>query len=71
MATTVCWGNVPWLPAGYILAEPPGNDLAPPPAGERFTTLSIGYGHSCGLRFDGTAVCWSQQDYGQANPPGE
>ena len=32
-------------------------------------TLSSGGAHTCGLRADGTAVCWGYNRYGQATPP--
>ena len=34
-----------------------------------FTAITAGRGHTCGLRTDGTAICWGQNDYGQADPP--
>ena len=33
---------------------------ATPPLGE-FTSVSSGYDHTCGVRTDGTLVCWGQQ----------
>ena len=32
-------------------------------------TIAAGGGHSCVLHPDGTAECWSDNEYGQANPP--
>ena len=32
-------------------------------------TLSSGVAHTCGLRADGTAVCWGWNDHGQATAP--
>ena len=40
-----------------------------PPAGERFESLSVGWVHACGLRQNGTAVCWGSNQYGKATPP--
>lgn len=34
-------------------------------------TLSSGIGHTCGLRPDGSAVCWGVNDAGQSSPPGD
>ena len=31
-----------------------------PPEDERFTAVSSGDAHTCGLRADGSAVCWGQ-----------
>ena len=40
-----------------------------PPAGEKLTSISTGWVHSCGLREDGTAVCWGSNQDGKATPP--
>ena len=40
-----------------------------PPAGEKLTSISTGWVHSCGLREDGTAVCWGSNQGGKASPP--
>ena len=40
-----------------------------PPAGEKLTSISTGWVHSCGLRDDGTAVCWGSNQDGKASPP--
>ena len=42
---------------------------AAPPRGERFTAISAGAAHTCGLRVDGSAVCWGNNEHGQAEPP--
>ena len=42
---------------------------AAPPRGERFTAIDAGAAHTCGLRGDGSAVCWGNNDTGQATPP--
>ena len=34
-------------------------------------TISSGGFHTCGLRPDGTAICWGANDSGQASPPEE
>ena len=38
------------------------------PAG-RFTQLSVGGRHNCGLREDGTVFCWGDNSYGQTDAP--
>ena len=53
--------NVVRVIAGYY-------DLTPPP-GERLTSISTDAVHSCGLRRDGTAVCWGSNQHGKASPP--
>ncbi len=40
-----------------------------PPTGERLTSISAGWVHTCGLRQDGTAVCWGSNQHGKASPP--
>ncbi len=39
------------------------------PAGATFTALAVGDQHSCGLRGDGSALCWGNNGYGQATVP--
>lgn len=40
-----------------------------PPRGVRLESLSTGWVHSCGLRKDGTPVCWGSNQDGKASPP--
>lgn len=40
-----------------------------PPAGDRFTALTAGSAHTCGLREDGGISCWGYNHHGQATPP--
>ena len=40
-----------------------------PPSGERLETIDVGWVHACGLRRDGTAVCWGSNQHGKASPP--
>ena len=40
-----------------------------PPAGERLTSISTSFSHTCGLRVDGTAVCWGSNQHQKASPP--
>ncbi len=47
-----------WPPTGASPAgAPTTTGQATPPAGS-FLIVSAGYGHTCGLQVDGTAVCW-------------
>ena len=39
------------------------------PPNERFVWISAGKSHNCGLRPDGTAVCWGNNGSGRASPP--
>ncbi|MCE2404524.1 MAG: hypothetical protein J4F43_05125 [Dehalococcoidia bacterium] len=50
-----------WVTAGYY-------DQTPPP-GERLASISTDWVHSCGLRQDGTPVCWGSDQDGKASPP--
>ena len=47
--------------------EPTPDKTPPPPAGT--ATIAAGETHSCGIREDGTAVCWGDNSYGQADAP--
>ena len=40
-----------------------------PPSGERLQSISVGWVHACGLRTDGTTVCWGSNQGGKATPP--
>ena len=42
-----------------------------PPAGEKFEAISVGWVHTCAVRFDGTPVCWGTDQGGKASPPAE
>ena len=73
----VCWGfdlaRVEELYEGFLGPDP--DELAaiprvPLPEDERFTTITAGYGHACGLREDGKISCWGNNEHGQATPPG-
>ncbi|MYC08393.1 MAG: hypothetical protein F4X57_14695 [Chloroflexi bacterium] len=41
---------------------------ASPPAG-KFTSISAGSVHTCGLKEDGNVTCWGMDLFGQASPP--
>jgi hypothetical protein len=36
-----------------------------------FVQISLGYGTGCGVRSSGSVVCWGDDYYGQADPPGQ
>ena len=43
----------------------------PDPQPGRYTSISVGEGHTCAMTEDGAAVCWGGNRYGQAEaPPG-
>ena len=44
--------------------------ISAPPEGERFTSITVGVLHACGLRHDGGISCWGSDEHGQASPPG-
>ena len=70
----VCWGrnersrNFGFGPLDSFRIVYTGAARAP--EGERFTAISGGGAHTCALRFDGSAVCWGDDEYGQSSPPG-
>jgi alpha-tubulin suppressor-like RCC1 family protein len=39
------------------------------PSGETFSALAAGSYHACGLRRDGTATCWGNDEHGQLATP--
>ena len=49
----------------WVLTEP----RTDPPSGERFTAITAGSWHTCGLRQDGGVSCWGYNNHGQASPP--
>jgi alpha-tubulin suppressor-like RCC1 family protein len=50
-----CWGRKPESEASSLAGA--------------FAALSAGGGHTCGVKIDGTIVCWGDNSYGQATPP--
>ena len=57
------------------LAEVPRNDLSSlglqecGRGNEALVSISAGSGHTCGLRADGSVICWGNNDQGQTTPP--
>ena len=49
----------------WIAAALPGWSWIP----MQFRSVSVGDGHSCGVRTDRTVACWGDNDYGQATAP--
>ena len=43
--------------------------LAKPLPEAEFISVSAGEDHTCGVKGDGTVVCWGDNDYDQADPP--
>ena len=41
----------------------------PPPTGGRYTQISAGKLHTCGVQLDGTVHCWGDDGRGQSSPP--
>ena len=39
-----------------------------PPSGT-FASVSAGFGHTCGMKTDGSVACWGSDSVGQATPP--
>ena len=35
----------------------------------RYQAVSPGANHACGIKLDGTMVCWGDNSHGQADPP--
>ena len=68
------WASATTTPAGCERMEPsPAGDRRPTagpslPSGT-FTSLSAGFGHTCGLRTDGSVACWGLNDQGESSPP--
>ena len=50
---------------------PPTNDIDGTPAGERLVSLQAGLSYACGLRSDGSVLCWGDDTAGQFPPEGE
>ena len=66
---TLCWNFTKELEADFPAYEGP---LSPPPEGEIFVSITSSSFHSCGLREDGSPVCWPAIDdpeLSSLNPP--
>ena len=73
----VCWGSYQ-APEGSLWGGSPSGRREPPdlrrrannpPEGE-FLDVAAGRFHACGLRADGSVVCWGSSGEGQATSPG-
>ncbi len=57
----------PWLTSPP--AHPPGTVSLAQGNSYGFVSVASGYAHTCGLRADGSIVCWGDNRYGQATTP--
>ena len=55
-----------WLASSVVTVSP---GMAATPPDTRLTTIAVGEAYACGLRADGTIVCWGQNDLGQTESP--
>ena len=66
-------GSVPPVNQTTARLQEPSPPLDPAPLATvagGYTAVSAGYGHSCGLRADGTVVCWGDDNFwGQLDAP--
>ncbi len=46
-----------------------GDDGGSPPDSSSFASVAAGFDHTCGVRIDGSVVCWGSNTDGQASPP--
>ena len=59
-------------PAGHLIGKAgPGRTRAssPAPSEPHFSQMTQGFGQTCGLRTNGTVVCWGNDIFGEAEPP--
>ena len=73
--SALCWGyDIDRLEGDHShlfqLAKSRGESRLPLPENERFTEITAGFGHTCGIRQDGGISCWGNNEHGQATPPG-
>lgn len=47
----------------------PATEAEPEEAGDHFIDVTAGGDHSCGLRANGTVLCWGRGMYGENDPP--
>ena len=57
----VCWSAL--VSALASAPEPPA-----PPTSDGFRQVSVGGSHICGLKTDGSIVCWGDNTFGQLAP---
>ncbi|HEV3309047.1 MAG TPA: hypothetical protein VG815_00780 [Chloroflexota bacterium] len=64
----LCWG---YNPNGQVNGVPnttyPNETTSAPPGGGTFIQISAGGTHSCGVRTNGTVLCWGDDSYGEVN----
>ena len=56
-----------WLASSPLTVDPTTEPN--PTSGFQFQAVSAGFGHSCGLRTNGTIACWDDNAHGQTNAP--
>ena len=57
--TLICWAAYASVPS-----------VAPaPPVTDGFRQVSVGGNHMCGLKTDGSILCWGSNFFGQLAPP--
>jgi len=52
-----------------VPVTPNGPSLLAASEGSRLIAVSAGGAHTCGVKSDGTVVCWGDNDFGKATPP--
>ena len=60
---------ITWPHTTTPITEEPTNPPPTTPSTSTGATISAGWQHSCGIREDGTAVCWGNNNYGQVDAP--
>ena len=61
-----CWGRNEYGQLGLGSGNTTQRETPVQVAGtQKFMSIALGESHSCGLKLDGTAWCWGQNDYGQ------
>jgi alpha-tubulin suppressor-like RCC1 family protein len=61
-----CWGSDAWGTLGDGAPYPAANPSPRPVAGNHvFTSVSVGYHHSCAVDREGAAWCWGQENAGE------
>ena len=69
--SVVCWGAYEQAEDGVGSPRPKhsGRPWEAKPDDRRFTSISTGWSHSCGLTSEGVVHCWGFNDYGQLDVP--